>query len=245
LELKGYRLAKDLTTFGFNCSVWIYAKMPAEQDDIFKLGALEKQVWCDKRLLKIIYTYNMTSADIYGLRSVFDSILGTSMNETIMNRDVMKYVGTDPDTEIPGWFIQSIEPKRKKELIFSEYVHFVCSICMMGKKDLRRFLFGKMDFAQNAFLKRDQFITLIEHMSVGTVYNPNIWMMQYDNFKDRKLDSLFYGGFEEFCESYRAVTWSTEYFQQAVRAKNLGAEFWLEKMATFHDMREMLGVKLV
>lgn len=81
--------------------------------------------------------------------------------------------------------------------------------------------------------------------STPLVYNANIWMMQYDNFKDRKLDSMFYNGFENFCESYRAVTWSTEYFQQLVREKNLGSEFWLEKMSQFHDMRDMLGVKLV
>lgn len=96
--------------------------MPAEQDDIFKLGALEKQVWCDQRLLKIIYTYNMSPQDIYGLRNVFDSILGASVMETIMNKDVFKYVGGDPDAEIPGWFISSVEPKRKKEMNFSEYV---------------------------------------------------------------------------------------------------------------------------
>ena len=134
---------------------------------------------------------------------------------------------------------------REKEMVFSEYVHMVCSCCMMGKKELARFLFGQMDLAQNAFLKRDQFVTLIEYMAEGTAGNTTVWMMQYDVYKDRKLDSLFFKGFEQFCDKYRAVTWSTEMLQQAMRTTNLGASYWDTKMDQFHEQRKQLRVNLV
>ena len=120
--------------------------------------------------------------------------------------EVFKHFGFDFVTEIGKLFVKSIEPKREKEISFSEYVHMVCSCCMMGKSELMRFLFGQIDIGQNAFLKRDQFVTLIEYMAEGSAGgNATVWMMQYDAYKDRKLDSLFFGGFEAFCKKYRGA----------------------------------------
>ncbi len=41
-----------------------------------------------------------------------------------------------------------------------------------------RFLFGCIDVKQNAFLKRAEFVTLIEHMSYNTSQNPNLWILK-------------------------------------------------------------------
>ncbi len=69
--------------------------------------------------------------------------------------------------------------------------------------------------------------------------------VQYDTYKDRKLDSLFYAGFERFCHDYRAVMWASENLQQIMRAKHMGADFWFNKMDNFVDQRKDLGVILV
>ena len=62
-----------------------------------------------------------------------------------------------------------------------------------------------------------------------------------DVYKDRKLDSLFFGGFEQFYTKYRGVMWSTEQFQQlAVRRCKLGAPYWEGKMDQFAAQRKNL-----
>ena len=244
LELKGYTLVQNMNEYGFQTYVWAYARTPADAEDIFKLGSLEKETWCDKRLLKLIYSYNLSVNDVRTLRGVYDSILGSSVMETVrVPRDFQIHgLGGHRDCKI----IREIRCTQKgKEMIFSEYVHMVCSCCMMGKKELIRFLFGQMDTAQNAFLKRDQFVSLINYMAEGTAGNSTLWMMQYDAYKDRKLDSLFFKGFESFCSEYRAVTWSTEMIQQAMRNTNLGAFYWDIKMEQFHEQRKQLKVNLV
>jgi hypothetical protein len=43
---------------------------------------------------------------------------------------------------------------------------------------MRFLLFGCMDKDGNAYLKRDQFIMLIEAMSFNTTQNPNKWIIQ-------------------------------------------------------------------
>jgi hypothetical protein len=82
-------------------------------------------------------------------------------------------------------------------------------------------------------------------MSFNTSQNPNMWILQYDKYKDKKLDSLFYTGFEQFCHDYRAVMWASEHLQQQMRNKNLGPAFWFEKMDNFVAQRKDLGVVLV
>jgi hypothetical protein len=246
LELKGYTLVQNMHEYGFNTYVWAYARTPADAEDIFKLGSLEKEPWCDKRLLKIIYSYNLSLIDIRTMRGVYDNILGSSVTETARITDIFKYFGYEVVADIAKMFVRSVDPSREKEISFSEYVHMVCACCMMGKIELMRFLFGQMDRAQNAFLKRDQFVMLIEYMAEGSAGgNPTVWMMQYDVYKDRKLDSLFFGGFEQFCTKYRGVMWSTEQLQQAIRRCNLGAPYWESKMDQFAAQRKNLKVKLV
>lgn len=246
LELKGYTLIQNMQEYGFNTFLWAFARTPADADDIFKLGSLDKETWCDARLMKIIYSYNLSLNDVRSLRSTYEAILGSSITETARVTEVFKHFGFDYVTDIAKFFVKAVEPKREKEISFSEYVHMVASCCMMGKTELMRFLFGQMDVALNAFLKRDQFVTLIEYMAEGSAGgNATVWMMQYDSYKDRKLDSLFFGGFESFCTKYRGVMWSTEMLQQAIRKANLGPPYWENKMDQFVEQRRALKVKLV
>ena len=244
LEVKGYIRVGDMTQYGFGSYIYTFSRTPENQDDIFRLGMVEKQVWCDARLLKVIYTYNLANSDVYAIRNVFEEILGDSISESIRVKDVFAAFGLPEMTQIATWMVEAIKPKRKNEIIFSEYVHMVVAVCMFGTRDLMRFLFGCMDAKQNAYLKRDQFVELINHMTAGN-QNPLLWIMQYDNFKDRKLDSIFYAGFEAFCNQYRAVLWGAERLVLDIRNKNLGDAHWSDKLAHFAAQRKELGVILV
>jgi len=244
LEVKGYTQVADMSQFGFAAWVYSFSRTPEDQADIFRLGMVEKQVWCDARLLKVIYTYNLANSEVYSLRAVYEEILTDPLNETCRIKDVFQYFGLEQMNTIAQWMVDAIKPKRKGEMLFSEYVHMVVAMSMFGTKDLMRFLFGCMDTKQAAYLKRDQFIELITAMSSGN-QNPLVWIMQYDTFKDRKLDSMFFGGFESFCLTYRAVLWGAESLQLAIKVKNLGDAHWSDKISHFVQQRKELGVILV
>jgi len=205
---------------------------------------VEKQVWCDPRLLKVIYTYNLANSEVYSLRAVYESILTDPLNEAARIKDIFQAFGLAEMNTIAQWMVEAIKPKRKSEMIFSEYVHMVVAMSMFGTRDLMRFLFGCIDTKQLAYLKRDQFIELINAMSSGN-QNPLVWILQYDNFKDRKLDSLFFAGFEKFCLAYRAVLWGAESLQLAIKTKNIGDGHWSDKISHFVQQRKELGVILV
>ncbi len=233
-----------MMNYGFHSWIYTFSRVPENQDDIFRLGMLQKMEWCDQRLLKVIYTYNMANSDVYALRSIYESMMGSDLSESLRIKDVFTHFDCPEMTQIAYWIVEAIKPKRKGEFSFSEYFHVVVSYCMFGPKDIMRFLFGCSDVKSAAYLKRDQFVELIGHMTAGN-QNPMVWIMQYDQFKDRKLDSIFFAGFEKFCNAYRAVLWGAEALQVAMRKKNLGEGYWTDKMAHFAQQRKDLGVILV
>ena len=104
---------------------------------------------------------------------------------------IFEYFGLDEMNEIAKWMVNAIKPKRESELIFSEYAHLVVSMSMFGTKELMRFLFGCIDVKVNSYIKREEFTELIGIMNSGGNNNPNVWLMQYDTYKDKKLDSMF------------------------------------------------------
>jgi len=244
LEVKGYTLVADMSQYGFAAWVYCYSRTPEDEGNIFRLGMVEKQVWCDSRLLKVIYTYNLANSEVYSLRAVYESILADPLNETVKIKDVFQAFGLAEMNTIAQWMVEAIKPKRKSEMLFSEYVHMVVSMSMFGTRDIMRFLFGCIDTQQAAYLKRDQFIELINAITSGN-QNPLVWILQFDTFKDRKLDSMFFAGFENFCNSYRAVLWGAESLQLAIKKKNLGDTHWSDKISHFAQQRKELGVILV
>jgi hypothetical protein len=78
--------------------------------------------------------------------------------------------------------VAAINPERRGELKFSEYVHLVASYIMLSPKDLTRFLFQHADDEHRSFLRRDQFQKLLEMLNQGSPFNIKTWEIQYENF---------------------------------------------------------------
>ena len=246
LKDKGLLLASDLAALGLPASIWLTVREPLDDSDMYKVSKIKARDWCDSRLLKALYTFNMTESDVLTLRKVYDSMLGGSDTDSLPLGTMFSTMNIPyyPD-ELTQWIVSAVKPLRKSELSFSEYVHVVAYFCMFAKKDLRRFVFGCMDVKQDCFLKRDKFILLVEYLAAPGVGNVTKWSLQYDKFKDRKLDSLFYGGFEKFTDVYRGIMWKTEEIQCKIRAHNLGEAYWENKGEQFTTVRRTLGVKLL
>lgn len=78
--------------------------------------------------------------------------------------------------------VQAIKPLRRAELIFSEYVHLVASYVMLSQRDLTRFLFQHADEDHKQYLRRDQFLKLLEILNQGSPFNIKSWEIQYEHF---------------------------------------------------------------
>ena len=244
LKDDGWQLVQDMNSFGMPSYLWAKVRESIDDQDLYRLNKIKTKEWMDARLMRTIHTFNMSEGDVLSMRKVFDGLLGASIIDFVRNVDLFAAWGVQDD-QISQWVLQAVKPARSKELSFSEYFHVVCYFSMFGSKDLRRFLFGCMDVETLCFLKRDKFVTLVEYMGSSAVGNVTTYSRQYDKYKDRKLDSMFYGGFERFTHDFRGVMWKTEEFQRNVRVQNLGVAYWEDKMAQFADVRGTLGVKLV
>lgn len=244
LKDDGYVLCAEMSHFGLPSFLWTKVREPLDDSDMYRISKIKSRDWCDKRLLKTLYTFNLSESDVLTMRKVFDTALGSSTSELLRVTEMFKFFGFE-DGEVAKWLVAAVKPRRVAEVSFSEYVHIVCYFSMLGSRDLRRFVFGCMDVDQLCYLKRDKFMLLIEYISDSSVGNVLKWQLQYDKFKDRKLDSLFYTGFEKFTDVYRGVMWKVEEMQKFIRIKNLGVAYWDNKADQFKIARKTLGVKLI
>ena len=243
-EQGGWILCSDLNPFGLPSFLWAQVREPIDDTNMYKTSKIKTKDWCDKRLLKAMFTFNLSESDVLSLRKIFDSALGSSESEMLRVSEMMTFMSIEAD-ELTKWIVSAVKPRRANEVSFSEYLHIVCYFCMFGRRDLRRFVFGCVDVDQLCYLKRDKFMTLVEVLADPAVGNVLKWQLQYDKYKDKKLDSLFFKGFEQFTEVYRGVMWKTEEMQKKFKIANLGEPFWEDKANQFTSTRKTLGVRLL
>lgn len=244
LKDNGWTLVQDMNSFGMPSYLFIKVREAIDDQDLYRLNKIKTRDWFDSRLLRTVQTFNMSESDILSMRKVYETMLGGSISELQRIVDLCAYWNVEND-QMTQWIVQAVKPQRTKEVSFSEYVQIVCYFSMFGPKDLKRFLFGCMDVQANCFLMRDKFVTLVEIMANAGVGNPTIMSRQFDKYKDRKLDSLFFGGFERFTYDFRGIMWKVEDLQKTMRMQNLGVPYWEDKQAQFADVRKTLGVKLI
>ena len=146
---------------------------------------------------------------------------------------------------IGQWAVAAIEPRRKRDLTFSEYVHFVCYFVMLSAKDLCRFLFYHADEDKRGYLRRDQFTTLINILVKGSPFNVKQWEYQYDLFHDKKLKFQFIGNLSDFFSQNPGALWLPQLLQQKLKKANLGIKYWEKKMEQYRVIRANMDIKLL
>lgn len=92
---KGYKHVASLKPFGFETSVFVLAKEPVDDDELFDFGTLSGNEWFDKRLIKCVKTFNLTEDDVMKLRWRFEKIQGNSagMVNYIRVNDIFRTLG--------------------------------------------------------------------------------------------------------------------------------------------------------
>jgi hypothetical protein len=92
---KGYKHVASLKPFGFDTSVFVLAKEPVDDDELFDFGTLSGNEWFDKRLIKCVKTFNLTEDDVMKFRWRFEKIQGDAvgMVNYIRVNDIFKSLG--------------------------------------------------------------------------------------------------------------------------------------------------------
>lgn len=243
-EKKGFKLIESLHQFNLPTSVWAHSREPYPEDGMYKYGSLTAMDWFDKRLIKCISAFNLTESDVLGLRAVFEAIQGPNISFFVKTKYIFEYFRF-PLVKMCEWVIAGIGPGSNEELSFSEYVHTVCFFCIFGRQELLRFIFGAADVEAKGYLRKDQFMILVEDLVEINPSNVREWQMQFGNYADPKLGYLFFTGFEKFCDEYNYILWQALYLHRTFMEKNLGEDFWTQKRTMFNQIREHLGVIVV
>lgn len=179
---KGWKMMVDMSTLGFNnCFLWYVQRKPSADDDIYDYGTVKVQDWFDPRLKRVMEAFNLSPSDIYMLHNNFETIVGASYSDYITPKAFFEFAEY-PETKICDWIVSAIKPAKKTEILFSEYVQIVCYYISLSRKDLVRFLFGNQDELGKAYLRKDQFIDLVDKCVEGTGRNTKIWAVQFEDY---------------------------------------------------------------
>ena len=244
LEKRGFQLVQDLHQFNLPTSIWAHSRQPFSEDGLYKYGTLTAMDWFDKRMIRCIQAFNLSEGDVLGLRVVFEGMQGMNVSYFLSVKEIFNHMGY-PWKRICEWVVAGVNPGNPEQLSFSEYVQMVCYFCLFGKKELFRFVFGAIDLDQKAYLRKEEFCSLIEDLTEGTESNVRLWQLQYKHFSDPKLGYMFYNHFEAFGTNYNMVMFQVERLHELLQSKNLGQLFWDRKREQYKVIREDLGVKLV
>lgn len=245
------------------CTLWVLTKTPADESELYSFRLLSAMTWFNKKLLRIVKSYNLSEDDMFAIRAVFDSITGSYDAEFVRVSDLAEYMHLSK-TKLFEWVLCAINPGSKAELNFTEYVYLISYYPMFAKRELNQFLFGAMDETNKMYLTyviNDWLTTLltlfdfiykyfsfmllarkssrslleflvkivVEVCENGAIrYKCVLYkyldepistdilrfdFVQYDRFKDKKLDYLFMGGFHRFVEENPSVLWQAQYIQ--------------------------------
>lgn len=112
-------------------------------------------------------------------------------------------------TKFSEWFVQSITPDNMESLDFSEYLHIVCYISMLSKKELIRLVFGAVCNLRNQTITRSRFDQLVEELTEGIPGQKDVHRQQLEfvNYANMKLGVMFYDGFERFIIDHPRILW--------------------------------------
>ena len=242
---KGYTLVSDLMRYNLPTSIWDHKRRPYDNPDMFKMGALPKMEWMDGRLKRCVEAFNLSEEDVLVLRDSFETALGQFISEVIEVKDVLKYWNFPDKSSIAEWLVKAVNPRRKGEVTFSEYVHIVCYFCMFTKKELIRFIFGAMDVEKKCFLRKKEFRELMDILAEDTMRNPKVWMLAWPNFMNPALNAIFLPEYEAFTDENPSTLWMVQLLQKKIMEKNLGRSYWDDKVEQFMLMRKDIGVIMV
>ena len=148
-----------------------------------------------------------------------------------------------PWMTIAGWVFAAVSPVKPEELWFSEFVHIIAYFSMFGRKEIVRFLFGQVDVDTKFFIKKPQFVELIDNLMEGqTNRAPRKYSKQFDDFMNPQLRSMFLSDFQAFVDTNPSVLWQVELFQKRIMQRFLGEKYWILKREQFMKVRKDLNV---
>lgn len=240
-----YRCLRDLAELGFDgMSLWCTGRQLEDEESMYKYNHITALPWCDERMLRTVKSFLVSEADVFEIKRCFTRIIGGRNRDTVKVAEIFATLKLEM-TEVCEWAVLAIEPARRKEITFSEYLHFVSYFVMLDGIDLGRFLFYHADTEDQGYLLREQFQVVIRILAKGSPFNGRAWEIQYEQYYDQKLKYMFVPQFLEFIAANPGALWQPQLLQQRLKKANMGLNYWDKKMEQYRVIRENLGIKLM
>ena len=147
-------VAKDLRGFGLSSCLYYFSRIPVTDDSIYEMSTLNMFDWMDKRLIKLIKTFNLQPKDIFDMRWAFEALL--PVDDKIANTLSVEMLLLQlelQDTQIFKWLLEQLKPQTPHVLLFSEYINLITSWVMLSDKEIIRFVFGNYDVNSRCIVK--------------------------------------------------------------------------------------------
>lgn len=92
LRERGFQLVKDLRPFGLACAIYSFARKPVEDNTVYEMKTLDMFDWMDRRLIKCLQTYNLTTKDVFDMRWAYEELLpyDAKLSNTISVEDIYR-----------------------------------------------------------------------------------------------------------------------------------------------------------
>lgn len=242
---RGLKMAADLAKFGFaNISVWFLQQQPPDDRDMHKFGVVAVQDWFNDELARHMKAFNLSEQDVIALRDAYEKFQPGMVSERIRVDDYLEFLHY-PHTTIAKWVASSSTLSSPGTLTFPEYVHLACYYCLFARKDFIRFIFGCMDSGNKGFLTKVEFGELCDLLGEGASRSVKLWYLQFDKFSNRKLNTLFLDGFDNFILNNPSALWMAQSLQRSFMGHNLGEEYWDKKLSQFIQQRKDMDIQLM
>jgi hypothetical protein len=102
-----------------------------------------------------------------------------------------------------------------------------------------------MDSGSKGFLTKIQFFELFELLGEGASRSIKLWVIQFDKFRNPKLNTIFLDGFDAFILNNPSALWMAQSLQRSFMIHNLGEEYWDKKLSQFIQQRKDMDIQLM
>jgi len=236
---------------GRGVHIWYHTKNFIKEPKLHKVTTelLGQYNWYDSRMDQVMESYGLKPDNVLELHKIFSKLdyKGNNIADVVEFFDVLG----EPRSTYGDWLLKSVDTDSKSQISFSEYVHIVTSLCMFGKNELLRFIFGMFDDERRSYLDRDQWESLIlimmKHEEVP--HSKKAFNAGFDTYattigkKGSGEPEMFFEDFIKILKSYPIIAYPMFRLQEKIMDRNLGRDFWTKQKEDFVEARKVLKVK--
>lgn len=201
-------------------------------------GVMKHQPYYNQRLQHMMDYLSLTEDEVYTLHDLFVEI-DVDKGGTIDVDELFDYL-EEPKTGIAEGFFNWIDRDSSGELDFSEYVHMLGTVCMMGSADMFQIAFSIVDTDGSGFVDEKEIEGMLEMFECSTRVRQTL-MSKVRKLTSRHRDNYVkINEFRTICDQFPSVLFPIQRLQDKLMSVSMGTRWWNKKRADFAKARDFL-----